>query len=133
MGIAGFHKYHVHRSRTNVHAPGYPFGVSRTLMKGDSLQASRVYWLPDGSTLNTTVALARLGFPVCFLPTVGDLALRLMYPARIRSRGVWSSAFFAISGPMPLALVRLDEAGNAEHSLHRHFQAPFRPWPGSLA
>ncbi|WP_018111041.1 carbohydrate kinase family protein [Thermus igniterrae] len=84
-----------------------------------------------GSVLNTATTLARLGLPVRFLSEVGadwvsawaegEMARRDLNPVLCRH-----------PGPMPLALVRLDAAGNAHYSFHRPFEAPYRPSPGLL-
>lgn len=84
-----------------------------------------------GSVLNTATTLARLDFPACFLSEVGDDWVSAWSEREMARRGlkVWLQRHRA---PMPLALVRPDEAGNARYSFHRPFQAPFRPEGGLL-
>ncbi|WP_018461261.1 carbohydrate kinase family protein [Thermus oshimai] len=84
-----------------------------------------------GSVLNTASALSRMGLPVRFLSEVGADFLSEWAEGAMRARGLdlW---LFRHQAPMPLALVRLDEAGNALYSFHRPFQEAFRLKPGGL-
>ncbi|GLV49183.1 fructokinase [Thermus sp. LT1-2-5] len=78
-----------------------------------------------GSVLNTATTLARLGFPVRFLSEVGEDWLSAWSEEEMGRRGL-ETRLMRHPAPMPLALVRLDEGGNALYSFHRPFQAPFR-------
>ncbi|GGN03039.1 fructokinase [Thermus composti] len=84
-----------------------------------------------GSVLNTATTLARLGFPARFLSEVGDDWVSAWSEEEMARRGLkaWLQRHRA---PMPLALVRPDEAGNPRYSFHRPFQEPFRPEKGLL-
>jgi fructokinase len=84
-----------------------------------------------GSVLNTASALAQLGFPVRFFSEVGRDWLSLWSEAEMERRGL-DPRLFRHPAPMPLALVRLDEKGNAHYSFHRPFQAPYRPEAGGV-
>ncbi|TFU16330.1 carbohydrate kinase family protein [Thermus tengchongensis] len=84
-----------------------------------------------GSALNTATTLSRLGFPVRFFSEVGEDWLSQWSEEEMGRRGL--EAFLQRHpGPMPLALVRLGEGGNALYSFHRPFQAAYRPAPGGL-
>lgn len=84
-----------------------------------------------GSVLNTATTLARLGFPVRFLSEVGEDWLSAWSEEEMGRRGLegWLKRH---PTPMPLALVRLDQGGNALYSFHRPFQEPFRLEGGAL-
>ncbi|TBH20854.1 carbohydrate kinase family protein [Thermus thermamylovorans] len=84
-----------------------------------------------GSALNTATALSRLGFPVRFFSEVGEDWLSRWSEAEMQRRGL--EVFLQRHpDPMPLALVRLKEGGNALYSFHRPFRAAYRPEPGGL-
>ncbi|WP_337843959.1 carbohydrate kinase [Thermus sp.] len=84
-----------------------------------------------GSVLNTASTLARLGLPVRFFSEVGADFLSEWVEEAMRKRGL-DLRLFRHEAPMPLALVQLDEGGNARYSFHRPFQEAFRPEPGGL-
>ncbi|GAB5602803.1 carbohydrate kinase [Thermus sp. FJN-A] len=84
-----------------------------------------------GSVLNTASALSRLGFPVRLFSEVGEDWLSAWSEEEMGKRGL-EVRLQRHPLPMPLALVRLDEMGNARYSFHRPFQAPFRPEEGAL-
>ncbi|BDG15426.1 fructokinase [Thermus brockianus] len=66
-----------------------------------------------------------------FLSEVGTDWLSQWSEAEMARRGL-EAHLVRHRGPMPLALVRLGEGGNATYSFHRPFQAPYRPAPGGL-
>lgn len=84
-----------------------------------------------GSVLNTASALARLGLQVRLFSEVGSDFLSEWAEGAMRARGL-DLRLFRHQAPMPLALVQLDEGGNARYSFHRPFQGAFRPEPGGL-
>ncbi|WP_038055125.1 carbohydrate kinase family protein [Thermus amyloliquefaciens] len=84
-----------------------------------------------GSALNTATTLSRLGFPVRFFSEVGSDWLSRWSQEEMARRGL-DLRLQRHAGPMPLALVRLDEGGEASYSFHRPFRAAYRPEPGGL-
>ncbi|WP_117237883.1 carbohydrate kinase family protein [Thermus sediminis] len=102
--------------------------VDLVLEEEDPLRFTGV---PGGSVLNTASALARLGLPVRFFSEVGTDWLSLWCEGEMARQGL-EPRLFRHPAPMPLALVRLDEKGNAHYSFHRPFQAPYRPEAGGV-
>ncbi len=72
-----------------------------------------------GSTLNTSVSLARLGIPVSFITEFGKDKIGDISYAFIRDNGISTDSIQRFEGLSRVALAFLNEQNNADYSIYR--------------